>query len=74
MFNEKNCARIFLGGLITGGILGGIAGLLFAPKSGKKLRRDISKKTDEIIDEAKHTDGKCGGNCFRYYFRCKEKS
>jgi gas vesicle protein len=53
MFNEKNYARVFLGGLITGGILGGIAGLLFAPKSGKKLRRDISKKTDEIIDDAK---------------------
>ena len=53
MFSKKKHTRIFFGGLITGGILGGITGLLFASKSGKKLRRDISKKADEIIDNAK---------------------
>lgn len=52
MTNEKKCVQIFLGGLLTGGILGGITGILFAPKSGKKMRRVISKKADKIIGDA----------------------
>ena len=33
----------FLKGSLMGAILGGAAGLLLAPKSGKELREDISK-------------------------------
>ena len=51
MFNKENHLRIFIGGFITGGIMGGIAGLLLAPKSGKKLRRSITKKADHLIDD-----------------------
>lgn len=43
--------KSFLEGVITGAILGGLAGLLFSPKSGKKLRRDISDKTEDILDD-----------------------
>jgi len=50
MFSKKRNTRIFLGGLITGGVIGTLAGLLLAPKSGKKLRRDLSNKAEEIID------------------------
>lgn len=44
-------------GLITsfllGGAIGGIIALLYAPQSGKHLRNDISRKTNELIEEGK---------------------
>ena len=43
----------FLRGFFIGSALGAIAGLLFAPKSGKELRSDIKKKGSEVLEEAK---------------------
>ncbi len=44
-------------GLVTsfllGGAIGGAIALLYAPQSGKHLRNDISRKTNELIDEGK---------------------
>lgn len=51
MSDENNNTMIFLKGLITGAILGGLAALVFAPKSGKKFRKDISKKANRLIDD-----------------------
>ena len=42
----------YLSGLITGGVIGGLAALLFTPKSGKELRADIKTKSEEYFDEA----------------------
>ena len=42
----------FVGGLAIGAGLG----VLFAPKSGKETRRDISEKIKEIIEQAKEID------------------
>jgi gas vesicle protein len=38
-------------GLLTGGAIGAFVALLYAPKSGKELRKDIENKTDEYYDE-----------------------
>ncbi len=43
----------FLKGLIIGGLIGAVAGLLLAPKSGRETRADICNKTDELIKMAK---------------------
>ena len=43
----------FLKGLLIGGTLGAVAGILFAPKSGKELRSDIKKKGDKILKDGK---------------------
>lgn len=51
MNDEQRNKVIFLEGLFAGAILGVFAGLIFSPKSGKKFRRDISDKTDEILDD-----------------------
>ena len=40
----------YLSGLITGGVIGGLAALLFTPKSGKELRKNIGEKTDVLLD------------------------
>ena len=43
----------FLMGLLIGGALGALAGILFAPKSGKELRSDIKEKGSEALKDAK---------------------
>jgi gas vesicle protein len=43
----------FFKGLLIGGALGALAGILFAPKSGKKLRSDIKEKGKEILKDGK---------------------
>jgi len=43
----------FFKGLLIGGALGALAGILFAPKSGKKLRSDIREKGRELLNDGK---------------------
>ncbi|MEO8666410.1 MAG: YtxH domain-containing protein [Ignavibacteria bacterium] len=51
MFEEKNNSKSFITGLITGSVLGALAALLYAPKSGREFRQDISDKKNELLDE-----------------------
>ncbi|HMQ68794.1 MAG TPA: YtxH domain-containing protein [Ignavibacteria bacterium] len=51
MFDNENSTKIFIGGLITGGVIGGLTALIFAPKSGREFRRDISDKGNELLDD-----------------------
>ena len=50
--HEKTKVNFFKGVLI-GGAVGALAGILFAPKSGKNLRSDIKDKGNEILNEGK---------------------
>ncbi len=50
--NNGSYSRGFLMGALVGGAIGGIVALLFAPKSGRDLRRDIADKTEEVYDKA----------------------
>jgi gas vesicle protein len=43
----------FCMGLMIGGALGALAGIFFAPKSGKELRSDIEEKGGEVLRNAK---------------------
>ena len=43
----------FFKGLLIGGALGALAGILFAPKSGKELRSDINEIGSEVLKDAK---------------------
>ena len=45
-----------IGKFLTGAAIGAGLGILFAPKSGKETREDISKKLKEIIDNLKEID------------------
>jgi gas vesicle protein len=53
MIEKGNGLSIFLRGLLTGAILGGLVGILFAPKSGKELRAEIKEKGAEAFEDAK---------------------
>ena len=44
-----------LSGMLIGGLLGAGTALLFAPKSGEKIREDIQNKTIELRDRTTDT-------------------
>lgn len=44
---KKNGAR-FLGDALIGAVLGVVAGILLAPKSGKKMQRDVKKLSGDF--------------------------
>ncbi len=52
MISGKTTKGLFIGFLV-GGAIGSTIALLYAPKSGKHLRNDISRKTNELLEEGK---------------------
>ena len=44
------------GKFLTGALIGAGIGMLFAPKSGKELRKELKEKYDELIRRAKDID------------------
>jgi gas vesicle protein len=53
MVSKNAKCGYFLGGLFLGGLAGAVAGILFAPKSGKELRSDLRHKGEEAVDRAR---------------------
>ena len=45
-----------IGGLVTGLVVGAGLGLLFAPKKGSELRKDLADKCTELWNKAKEID------------------
>ena len=46
-----------LKGLLVGGLIGIVLGMLFAPKSGKETREDITRRTEELLTKVKKEYG-----------------
>jgi gas vesicle protein len=61
-FDEKDKLIGFIEGLLIGGTIGSLFTLLYAPKSGKKLRRDIHRRSldlgDDLVDKLKELNKK----------------
>ena len=51
MEQRTSSTKGFMLGLLAGGAIGSIAALLFAPKSGREFRKDIGKKSREVVKE-----------------------
>ncbi len=49
--NERDWGY-FLKGFVIGGFAGALAGILFAPKSGRELRADIKEKGNEVLKDS----------------------
>ncbi len=52
MAERDSGAGLVLLSFIVGGMVGGILGILFAPKSGKETREDIAEAASEMKKEA----------------------
>lgn len=54
MSRKRNCGgvKVFFIGSLLGGLIGSTTALLFAPKEGKKLRRELAKKCCDISEKA----------------------
>jgi gas vesicle protein len=53
MAEHENQQSHFFMGFLIGGVLGALAGIFFAPKSGKDLRSDLKEKGSEVLKEGK---------------------
>ena len=53
MAEHDNQQDHFFMGFLIGGALGALAGIFFAPKSGKELRADLKEKGSEVLKDAK---------------------
>jgi len=58
METEERKHSNFFAGLLVGGFLGGLTGLLVAPKSGRELRTDIRTTGQRAREETKAFIGK----------------
>ena len=48
--NNKSATKDFLLGAIFGATVSALAALLFAPKSGKELRKDLGERTTRTLE------------------------
>lgn len=60
--NNEASIKNFMLGAIFGALVSAVAALLFAPKSGKELRKDISESTTKTLE-----------NTDEYFERAREK-
>ncbi len=51
MSREQEKFAGFVSGILVGGVIGGVIAMLYTPISGKKMRKKISRTTDNIIDD-----------------------
>ena len=52
MSEEKSNVGSFFKGLFFGGLVGAGFALLYAPKKGDELRKDLKEKSDEFLGDA----------------------
>lgn len=43
----------FIKGIIIGGVIGAAIGILYAPQSGRKTRKDLNRKAEDLLTKAK---------------------
>lgn len=58
---ERKVVKSFLFGAVSGAALGAVAALLFAPKPGKELRKDIAD-TAQLVGAKTADIGKAAGS------------
>ncbi|MGG4499515.1 YtxH domain-containing protein [Paenibacillus polymyxa] len=68
---KENC-KSFIRGALVGSIAGSVAALLFAPKSGRELRQDITDQARHVSDKGQELAGKISDTSIEYTDKIKE--
>ena len=74
MSGDNNFGKGLLIGFLTGGAVGAIIALLYAPKSGRELREDIRNRTDDYLDDAERYMSEAKGKAMDLINDGKKKS
>ncbi len=74
MSREEDKLSALLTGLIAGGIIGSLAALLFAPSSGRVLRRKLNRKAGEIFDDVEEYYESSRGRVQELYSEGKKRA
>ena len=75
MTNEaKGMGKGLLIGVFTGAAVGSVLALLFAPKSGKRLREDIKTRSQDMIDDTQEYYSKAKKRAAQFFNGVKKKS
>lgn len=74
MENKDNSAMVGALMLVAGGIIGAGVALLFAPQSGKKTRRDITRYTKKVRRQAEDAVEEFSGNVLEMVEAVGEKA
>ncbi|NLP12077.1 YtxH domain-containing protein [bacterium] len=64
----------FFKGFLIGSALGAVVALLFAPKSGKELRSDIKRKSEEAVEGTKRVYGETRDKAQQLLTEANEKA
>ncbi|ETT30211.1 gas vesicle protein [Paenibacillus sp. FSL R7-269] len=68
----KKDSKSLLWGVLAGSIVGSVTALLFAPKPGKELRKDIAEGTTEAVDKVQVIAGQASEKTTEIYGKAKE--
>ncbi|MGQ3478924.1 YtxH domain-containing protein [Paenibacillus sp. TY11] len=68
----KENYKSFIRGALAGSIAGSVAALLFAPKSGRELRQDITDQARHVSDKGQELAGKISDTSIEYTDKIKE--
>ncbi len=68
----KKDTKGLLWGAIVGSVVGSVTALLFAPKPGKELRKDIAEGTASTLEKAQEIATQAGDKSVELYSKAKE--
>ena len=71
---SKESTGFGLGGFVLGALIGGAAGLLFAPKPGKETREFLSEKAKDYINDAGDTYATSKDKAVELYSTASDKA
>lgn len=68
----KKDTKSLLWGALVGSVVGSVTALLFAPKPGKELRKDIAEGTTVAVDKVQEIAGATGEKTTELYSKAKD--
>jgi len=72
MANDRNDTAGYLGWFFLGGVIGAVAALLVAPKTGKETREILSERSNEVAKRAQAMATDAQGRAGEWFDKSRE--